>query len=107
MTFHDAKGHLGVDQPQSRKAKAVERTAPTGLLLYSLIVLWHECIRQQPARAMRPWPERRGASLADMLAALRRDCLEQTQETHLSTPDIPPGVQKILKPLTYLLALAA
>ena len=107
VTFHDAKGHLGVDEPQSRKPKAVERTAPTGLLFYSLIVLWHECIRKQPARAMRPWPDRRGASFADMLAALRRDCLEQTKQTHLSTPDIPPGVQKILKPLAYLLALAA
>jgi hypothetical protein len=106
VTFHDAKGHMGVDQPQSRKAKAVERTAPTGLLLYSMVVLWHEFIRKQPAQAMRPWPDRRGASLPDMLAALRRDCLDQTKQKHLSTPNIPPGVQKILKPLEYLLALA-
>ncbi|MBU0638018.1 MAG: transposase, partial [Planctomycetes bacterium] len=39
-TFHDAKGHLGFEEPQGWTRKAVERTAPTAMLLYSLIVLW-------------------------------------------------------------------
>ena len=107
VTFHDVKQHLGVDQPQSRKPKAVERTAPTGLLLHSLVVLWHEFVREQPAPPLRSWTGKRAASLADMLGALRQDCLEQTKQTYFSTRRIPHDVQKILESLERLLALAA
>ena len=40
QTFHDTKGHLGFEQPQGWTRKAVQRTAPTAMLLYSLVVLW-------------------------------------------------------------------
>jgi hypothetical protein len=107
VTFHDVKQHLGVDQPQSRKPKAVERTAPTGLLLYSLVVLWHEFVREQPAPPLRPWPGKQTVSLADMLGALRQDCLEQTKQTYFSTRRIPHAVEKMIESLERLLALAA
>src|SRR5262249_3848746 len=35
-----AKTHLGMEQPQGWTQRAVLRTAPMALLLYSLIVLW-------------------------------------------------------------------
>lgn len=107
VTFHDAKQHLGIGEPQNRTPAAVERTAATGFLLYSLIVLWHEAVRPKPASAVRPWRGKRDASFADMLAALRRDSLDQTLEKHLSTPGVSRGVRKLLKPLENLLALAA
>ena len=107
VTFHDVKQHLGVDQPQNRTTLAARRTAPTGFLLYSLIVWWHETIRHQPARTLRYWPNKHGASFAEMLAALRTDSLEKTQETYFSTPHLSLGVQKILDQLKTLLTLAA
>jgi hypothetical protein len=73
VCFHDVKQHLGFEEPQGWTRKAVERTAPTALLLYSLIVLWFADTGQahyQPPT--RPWyPRKPHASFADMLATLR------------------------------------
>ena len=107
VTFHDSKQHLGLGEAENRKPKAVRRTVPTGLLLYSLIVLWHEGIRQKPALRLRKWTGKDHASFAEMVAALRADSLAQLKQKHLSTPGIPPEIQKFLKPLEYLIALAA
>jgi hypothetical protein len=107
VTFHDAKQHLGVDEPQNRTLSAVRRTAPLGFLLYSLIVWWHETARSQPATPLRMWSKKHGASFADMLAALRAESLEKTAKTHFSTPDQPAGVRKTFDILTTLIKLAA
>ena len=40
VAFHDSKQSLGFEEPQSWTRRAVERTAPVAMLLYSLIVLW-------------------------------------------------------------------
>lgn len=107
ITFHDCKQHLGLGEAENRKPKAVRRTVPTGLLLYSLIVLWHECIRKKAPLRVRKWSGKDQASFADMLAGLRSDSLAELRRKHLSTPGIPPGVHKFIKPLQYLIALAA
>jgi hypothetical protein len=39
-TFRDSKQFLGLEDPANRLARAVERTAPMALLLYSLVVVW-------------------------------------------------------------------
>ena len=107
VTFHDSKQHLGLGEAENRKPKAVRRTVPTGLLLYSLIVLWHECIRPEPALSLRKWAGKSQASFAEMVAALRADSLRQFKQKYLSTPGIPPGIHKFIEPLEYLIALAA
>lgn len=107
VTFHDSKQHLGLGEAENRKTKAVRRTVPTGLLLYTLVVLWHECIRQKPAPRLRKWAGKEHASFAEMAAALRTDSLTEFKRKHLSTPGVPTGIHKILKPLEYLIALAA
>jgi len=96
VTFHDSKQHLGLGEAENRKPKAVRRTVPTGLLLYSLIVLWHECIRPEPALSLRKWAGKSQASFAEMVAALRADSLRQFKQKYLSTPGIPPGIHKFL-----------
>jgi hypothetical protein len=106
VTFHDTKQHLGIEEPQNRTRQAARRTAPTALLLYSLIVWWHEQVREEPAPALRPWRGKPGPSFADMLAALRLETLETTRQTHFSTPPLPPNVQKFLDHLTRLFELA-
>ena len=78
-TFHDAKGHLGFEQPQGWTRQAVERTAPTAMLLYSLIVLWFAAEGHRHYRAPnRPWyRSKSGASFVDMLTTLRRESVRQ------------------------------
>ena len=107
VTFHDSKQHLGLGEAENRKTKAVRRTVPTGLLMYSLVILWHECIRKKPATRLRKWAGKEHASFAEMVAALRADSLDDFKRKHLSTPGIPRAVHKLLKPLEYLIALAA
>lgn len=106
VTFHDAKQHLGLEEPQNRARPAARRTAPTALLLYSLIVWWHEQVRDQPAPTRRAWRGKPHPSFADMLAALRLETLETTRQTHFSTPALPPKIQKFLEHLTRLFELA-
>ena len=79
VTFHDAKGHLGFEQPQGWTRKAVERTAPTALLLYSLIVLWFAAEGHHHYRPPnRPWyRSKSGASFADMLSTLRCESVRE------------------------------
>ncbi len=107
VTFHDSKQHLGLGEAENRKTKAVRRTVPTGLLMYSLVILWHECIRKKPAPSLRKWTGKDHASFAEMVAALRIDSLAEFKQKHLSTPGIPRAIHQLLKPLEYLIALAA
>jgi len=107
VTNHDTKQHLGVEEPQNRTTQAVRRTAPTGFLLYSLVVWWHETVREEPAPSLRDWSGKAHPSFADMLAALRGETLSSMCETDFSTPSSPPRVQKIIQYITHLLSLAA
>jgi len=106
VTFHDAKQHLGFEQPQNWSRRAVERTAPVAMLLYGLIVLWfaHDGHRlYQPPN--RPWYlHKPHASFADMLGTLRR----QTVRQHiLQTGLSGRGSRKILNTLDTALRAAA
>lgn len=107
VTFRDTKQHLGIDEPQSRTTRAVRRTAPTGFLLYSLLIWWHETHRQKPAKYLRTWPNKQGPSFAEMLAALRTESLEKQEQTYFSTPASLPGVKKLFNQLKTLFQLAA
>jgi hypothetical protein len=73
VTFHDAKGHLGFEQPQGWTQRAVQRTAPVAMLLYSLVVLWFSREGRRHYQPLhRPWYiGKTQASFADMLATLR------------------------------------
>jgi len=76
VTFHDAKQMLGFEEPQNRTEKAVKRTAPMALVLYSLVVLWYARAGREIRErwfVKRPWyRKKKSASFADMLATLRQ-----------------------------------
>lgn len=76
VTFHETKGKLGFEEPQNRVERAVERTAPMALWLYSLVVLWYLETGQHLRAAKRPvlpWYASKSApAFSDMLATLRR-----------------------------------
>lgn len=103
VSFHDAKGSLGFEEPQGWSQHAVRRTAPLAMLLYSLVLIWfaREGHRlYQPPRW--PWyPHKRHASFADMLMTLRRASLQATLEVSR-----PPGAEGTSENLTEALWLA-
>jgi hypothetical protein len=104
--FHDAKGHLGFEEPQGWTRKAVERTAPTAMLLYSLIVLWFASIGHRHYRVpLRPWYRSKCcASFADMLNTLR---CESVRRRVLSMGLHGRGSRNVLKTLFHAVQQAA
>jgi SRSO17 transposase len=74
VTFENSKQLLGLEDPANRKEKAVRRTAPMALVLYSLIVVWfHQVGHRYLQFPDRTWyPQKEEPSFADMLTTLRR-----------------------------------
>ena len=106
VTFHDAKQHLGFEQPQGWSRQAVQRTAPMAMLLYSLIVLWFAKVGHRLYKVpYRPWyPHKPHASFADMLTTLRTQSVRQL---FLSTRLTGRGCRKVLKTLIHAYQQAA
>lgn len=106
QTFQETKGSLGFEQPQGWTRKAVERTAPLAMLLYSLIVIWFaqhgHCLWQAPHR---PWyRSKRGPAFVDMIDTLRSETL-RTRIISLGLRG--PGSRKIIHTLQQVSSLAA
>ena len=106
QTFQETKGHLGFEQPQGWSRRAVERTAPLAMLLYSLIVIWfaNHGHRQWQAPE-RPWyRSKRGPAFVDMLDTLRNETLHAGI---ISLGLHGPGSRKIIRTLQQVSSLAA
>jgi hypothetical protein len=106
QTFQESKTQLGFEEPQGWTHRAVERTAPSGMLLYSLIVLWFAGVGHRSYRPLwRPWYTSKAApSFADRLATLRR---ESVRAGVLSTPGQDRGRRNLLDTLIHLVQQAA
>jgi hypothetical protein len=106
VSFHDSKQSLGFQEPQGWKRKAVERTAPVAMLLYSLIVLWFAGEGHRRYRPLDcPWYTTKAApSFTDMLATLRRESIRRKV---LSLSLRGPGSRKVRQLLENAIALAA
>jgi hypothetical protein len=106
QTFHDSKQYLGFEEPQGWSRRAVQRTAPMAMLLYSLIVIWFVEYGHAAYHPLtRPWYlTKERASFADMLITLRRESVrEQISTLGLSGP----GSRKINQIVQHLAQLAA
>jgi hypothetical protein len=81
-TFENCKQLLGLEDPANRLPKAVERTAPMALILYSLVVVWfHQTGHTFLRFPIRPWyPKKAEPSFADLLTTLRRVSYEEKTE---------------------------
>jgi hypothetical protein len=106
-TFAASKSLLGMHQPQVWCRRAVERAAPVGLLLYSVVVLWFARVghTQWTAVATTWYRARSAPSFGDMLATLRRDLLRHNVVS--GTPTNDAQTQKPLVTLIDLVARAA
>ena len=73
-TFENCKQFLGLEDPANRLPKAVVRTAPMALFIYTLVVIWfHQTGHQLLRFPFRPWyTKKEEPSFADMLTTLRR-----------------------------------
>jgi hypothetical protein len=103
---HDSKQHLGFEEPQGWSRRAVERTAPLAMLLYSLIVLW---FAKEGHRAWRPldcpwYVSKADPSFADMIATLRRLSVRRHV---LSLAARGPGTRKLKHLLEQAVSIAA
>jgi hypothetical protein len=106
QSFQEGKTQLGFEQPQGWTRRAVERTAPTAMLLYSLIVLWFAGVGHRSYRPLwRPWYRSKAVpSFADMLATLRR---ESVRARVLSPPARDRGCRNLLATLMHVVQQAA
>jgi hypothetical protein len=104
--FQHSKGHLGFEEPQGWSRRAVQRTAPTAMLLYSLIVVWFATEGHRYYRPVwRPWyTSKARASFADTLATLRQ---ESIREQVSSIPLAGRGSRKLVKSFIHAVQQAA
>lgn len=106
VAFENAKSHFGFEDPRNRTAKAVERTAPLGALLYSLVILWfNECGHEKCRFPSRPWYKRKSvASFQDMIDTLRAESL---RKHFLHIPGLRRGRKKVYEAACAALGLVA
>jgi DDE superfamily endonuclease len=81
-TFEYCKQFLGLEDPANRLPKAVERTAPMAMFIYTMVVVWFHRTGHESVRfPFRPWYRHKAeTSFADMLTTLRRLSYEEKIE---------------------------
>ena len=74
VTFEEARAHLGMEPQRQWSTKAVARTTPCVLGLYSLISLLAERVREQQGLTVRrdAWYAKECVTFSDTLAMVRR-----------------------------------
>jgi len=104
-TFENCKQLLGLEDPANRVAKAVMRTAPMALVLYTLAIVWfHRVGHGQVRFPDRPWYSRKKEpSFIDVLTTLRRVSIDEKTATVVAKPE---ELKTWLGQITELLALA-
>jgi DDE superfamily endonuclease len=84
-TFEYGKQFLGWEDPANRLPKAVERTAPMAMFIYTIVVVWfHRTGHDFVHFPFRPWyRHKEETSFADILTTLRRLSYEEKIEGEL------------------------
>jgi DDE superfamily endonuclease len=90
-TFEYCKQFLGLEDPANRLPKAVERTAPMAMFIYTIVVAWfHRTGHEFVHFPFRPWyRHKEETSFADMLTTLRRLSYEEKIEGALGERTSP------------------
>jgi len=73
VTFSEVRAHLGVETQRQWSDKAISRTTPALMGLYSLITLWAEdLLRQGATPYAAAWYRKSAFTFTDAIAAVRR-----------------------------------
>jgi hypothetical protein len=98
VAFYNAKQFLGLEDPQNRTPRAVQRTAPLALYLHTLVILWfakHGRFNVEAYRRAHPWYlQKRTPSFADMLVCLRTASVRESISGYPGQK--PPPAKKML-----------
>lgn len=90
VTFEEARAHLGIESQRQWSDKAIERSTPIRLALFSLITLIAREL-PQPAARQSAWYTKPNPTFTDSLAAVRRALWKQM---HFSMSASKADVQK-------------
>jgi hypothetical protein len=108
VTFEEARAHLGMETQRQWSDRAILRTTPALLGLFSLICLWVHDL--QAARAFAPraaaWYPKAHPTFSDAIAAIRREIWRHqdscTSRTGAETIKIPRAIwDRMVNALTY------
>jgi DDE superfamily endonuclease len=110
VLFSQLKQALGVGQARNRVQRAVERTVPFGLAVYTITVIWytlhgHHDSDLADRRAQAPWMNTKTTvSFEDMHAALRREALSHRFTGVIAAHNPSQQIRQALKDLVDLAA---
>ena len=99
VTFEEVRAHLGMETQRQWSDRAIARTTPIVLALYSIVTLCAHRLRERGALAVRDaaWYHKSTPTFSDTLAAVRRQ-LWQVHEFSMS----PPSTDTIQIPRAFL-----
>ncbi len=110
VTFEEARRHLGLETQRQWSDRAIARTTPVLLSLFSLVTLLaHRLVRAGTLPVRRTaWYQKPTPTFSDALAAVRAD-LWRHEDFHISTSHrhIPKVSRRLLARLTAILCEAA
>ena len=110
VTFHEVRDHLGVETQRQWSDKAIARTTPCLLGLFSLVTLLGKQLTPHARRATATstWHRKQHPTFSDALAAVRREFWrEQGFVTSRHAPDIRKLRPALRNAITYALRQAA
>jgi hypothetical protein len=88
VTFAEVRRHLGVETQRQWSDRAIARTTPTLLALFSLVTLWSSSMpRAALTSRAAPWYLKPAPTFADALAAVRRQLWHETSAISRADPD--------------------
>jgi hypothetical protein len=98
VTFEEVRAHLGVETQRQWSDKAIDRTTPVLLGLFSFVTLLADSLHKQGKLqiATSAWYKKENPTFSDALAAVRRLLWNNI---NLSTPYNQVDMMKIPKPL--------
>jgi len=79
VTFQEARAHLGVGTQRQWSDRAIKRTTPILLGIFSLVTLWANRLHKKGLLTIQvnPWYQKSHPTFSDALAAVRRHCYRQ------------------------------
>jgi hypothetical protein len=98
VTFEEARAHLGMETQRQWSDKAIARSTPVILALYSMVALLAKALLEQQPMVIRQaaWYRKDCATFSDTIALVRR-CLWHSEDLWISGK--PPDMIKIPRPL--------
>jgi hypothetical protein len=110
VTFAEVRRHLGVETQRQWSDKAIARTTPALLGLFSLVALWTDNpdIRRLARPRCAAWYEKRAITFSDALAAVRRSLWAAAlYEMSREAADMTKSQTAVLERLTAALCYPA